>query len=280
MKRLILLLVCIIGISIGASASTGNGISKTGNKLAKIVTATTGLVALSRGKGALNNLEQEALQDLENYEGSQEYSRIYTGMRDDFVSFDGAEKSFANELGTGRTFDITVKELTGAAGEFYLFPSFKEYNADGTLKSGVVAEGDFWAIGVTVGDKNFNGLGTPSKIHELMRFLNQNPARLVGFKMTADSAATIAGMRVLVEPQSPFKNLEDRTINPGLYQNEKTENDKIVTITEGFDTNDQNRIKINMPANGEVTFNLIFGAILNPAAALKSKHNRFARSRG
>lgn len=273
MKRLVLLLVCIMGLTFTTYASTGSPVAKKATLATSTIIAGS-VMALSRRKnGDLSELEAEALDNLSNFDGYEGALGGYSGYKDDFLSFDGVAQSFANEVAANRIFTVTVTNSASTASAFYIIPGFKNYNADGTVADGVMKEGNFKAIGASAAETS--STGSPATIDQFRRFVERNPTRVVGMKMTASSASVISDMLIVKEEQSPFRELGTSTIYSTLYQNENTYNDKVVTIKEGFDLNDQIAIKVNMPASSSVTFNFICGAILNPAEALKAKHGRF-----
>lgn len=236
---------------------------------------------------SIANLENEALNTLSNYEGyGDEYEGFdgndgYDGYGDDFMDFDGLQNTFRNEIAANRVFTFTVEQNpteghVATTADLLLIGGFKnvDYSKPGGVSNGVLREGNFLALdGVT----QLKGTGVQCTLDQFNEFVKRNPLRVLGLKISVTDTTQIDNMILNVEELSPFRSLGTRQIIPSLYVNEQTYRDKIVTVTEGFDYNDQIAIKTTLMATSKLTIQYICGGILNPAAALKNKAARAGR---
>lgn len=229
----------------------------------------------------IQRLEEAALSSLSNYEG--EGYEGYSGYGDDFMDFDGLDKTFKNAIMANRVYTFVVTQnpiapAVDAACEFYLTGGFlqTDYTQSGNIGLGVMKQGNFRALSDNGVQLNANGV--QCSIDAFTQFIKRNPTQVLGFKIGVTDASQIDNMVITVEEQSPFRALGTRKIIPSIYVNETTYRDKIVTVPEGFDYNDQVSVKVNMVAAcHSMTITYICGGILNPAAALKNKSTRAMR---
>lgn len=229
--------------------------------------------------GYENGYDGEPIEALENYEGN------------DLISFDGQNglvhrgatilDKFANEVGNGTQFTMTIKNANATDEEIILCPGYKYMPKGGAViatvpalilypvANGVVYDGTFRSVA----GNNLTGIGNPKPIKEFLDYVAENPTRCLGFKIASTDSTQIETM-MNIQHLSPFKNLEDRNIVLASYQDEDTYRDKIVTVHENFQFDNQTVFKGIVKANSTLTITFYLGAILNTAKTLDVKAKR------
>lgn len=238
----------------------------------------------------LSNFEGQPVF-LENYEGGNTSEVYYDGPGDeDFVDFDGNSTSstipasdiqmrFAQEIAQGRNYQFVIKNNSTVDEKFILLPSYKHFKFLGSnsmfMNQGVIQQGGFTGM-------NGNPLeaqGFPKPIDEFLGFVMHVPTRCLGIKLVSSDARQIE-TSMLIKHNSPFRELESRNILPSLYQDENTFRDKVVTIGETFQLDNQTEIEMTIVAGSTLTVTLMCGAMLNNAKALHNKAKKVATKQG
>jgi hypothetical protein len=210
--------------------------------------------------------------DFSSYEGDP--GVMYTGYNDDMVDFggDGNNSHFGAEIISQRRFTVTLVNTFTSVKQALLSPSYSPSLPAGNAGGAPIADG---AI-VTVGADTLTASGSPKTIAELLKFIERNPARLIGMKITSNATDQLA-QQVVVQRKSPFATLQDEFIDLASYTREEANNDKMVTVRGlNYQFDDQTEIRFPVAAGAagtptRTTITLYFGAVLNPASALNKK---------
>ncbi|MEM7036280.1 MAG: hypothetical protein AAF570_04810 [Bacteroidota bacterium] len=212
---------------------------------------------------------------LSSYEGDegQMYEVAYTGFDDDLVDFGGngvESLSFADEIKSGKHFSV---EITNAHAtdtlNMYLFGG--DLYDPGT--NGVMTEGAFNDIDAKAG---LTATGDPFSVDRLLKWCNKNPSRIAGIKIQSTVASQLE-KTIVIEKWSPFRQLPTHYIRISNYKDENDFQDKIATIRDPFQVDDQTLVKIPIPI-GTTTITLYFGGSINLAKALDKKSQRAGRT--
>lgn len=113
-------------------------------------------------------------------------------------------------------------------------------------------------------------VGEPKPFQWFFNFVQKNPTRVVGFKITS-TVATQIQTAVHFERQSPFRDLQTSILQLSNYQNEHTYQDKTVTVPIAFQMDDQQRIRMTIRANSTMTITLFCGAVANLGKFLEKR---------
>lgn len=209
---------------------------------------------------SIDEMKKEA-EMLSNYNGDQS---AYDGYGDDLIDFGGGRSSFGEAaLGQDRKFIITVTNAVGTDASFYLNGGLEVRSGDLGLP---VADGAFLSVENTA----LSIVGNPKNYKSFHRFIQDNPTTVIGFQVSS-TVATQLQTSVIITNQSPFSNIQDRSIFLGSAQNEGTFQDKIATIVDHFQLDDQTQVKFTIKANSTMTIILYCGSVLNTARALNKK---------
>jgi hypothetical protein len=196
-----------------------------------------------------------------NYAGDRQGAR-YSGFGDEFVDLGSKAVDFSQEMATGRIFAITITNGSGVQQKVFLTPSYNPTDATRVVRDGAIP---------TAGNiATLTGAGSPTTIAEWLAFISKNPSRVVAFQIASSTSAQL-GVIMNIVPKSPYNTLENRLIPLGAFRNEYAFNDKIVTIKQGFQVDDQTEVSVDVPAGATTTFTFYMGAILNTAKALNDK---------
>lgn len=273
MKKILIALVALMTFSIGAMAQSKTTTEQKFSLMSSTLLAGGALASMRK-------LEAEAHNHLSNYDGDEydgdEYDGFagYTGINDDFLDFGGENATLLSAV-EGHNYTFTITNAKSSAVTFYLNPSSKNRNQDGTLAKGTLREGNFAAIDDINADASLTATGdTYGTIDFLRRFIEKNPTYVKAFQIQSTSANGVAQMLISIQEVSPFKNLMARQLKPTMYQDQHMFNDKVINIPAGFDLNDQIEVKMKIAAATTLTITIVCGAILNPAVALQNKRLR------
>jgi hypothetical protein len=230
------------------------------------------------------DIERAAMHNLSNFDGQRGVSAEvlsrrtpgYNGAADDFLNF-GNSSGFDKEVDESRIFQFSVVSSSNKTENFFLNDLFRQmFNED----SSVVKDGNFYSENPNVNNEDdpirqLTGVGITGSISDFLLHVQRNPTRVLGFKVSSSADAQIQSMSVKVSKYNPFGEAkQEAIIYPNAYVNENTYRDKVVTVPVGFQMDDQTIIKTSLVAGATVTFTLLCGAILNPAAALAHKAER------
>lgn len=230
----------------------------------------------------IKRLEAVAKKNLSNFDGDDllSYSgdiaaefNAYTGAGDVFVDFDG-NNSFLDEEGRRheRIITITIENANATDEVIRILGGLLSNERDlgfgffPMVRGQLLADGNNFAVSnnpITLTTK-------PNKWEYFRAFIKNNPSRCLGFKVTSTDANQIE-QTILIKRESPFKNLQDRTIYLANYQNEHTFRDKQVTVPEHIQFDDQQFIETTIVANSTMTITFYFGAVLNLGKTLIKK---------
>jgi hypothetical protein len=214
----------------------------------------------------INNLADDAFTNLEGDED-------YIGYGDDFLNFGGEKSkasSFANEIKSNNAFTVSIVNLTGIAQNLILFPSYRTR----LNPAGLVIAKDGIITGVVGAD--LTGSGSPSPINDFLEFVYLNPTNIAGFKVSSNVPDQLA-VKMTIQSVSPYRKLGDNDINLADYSSETYNNDKLLTIPESFQVDNQTDVSITIPVGARTVFTFYIGATLNNAHALTSKAKRASR---
>lgn len=216
-----------------------------------------------------------------NYEGGNFSEVSYDGY-DDFDGDDstldfigkgfasnnraGIHASFANEIAEGRHYRMRITNANATTQQIILCPSYINLLFGTPLPNGVIKEGAF----LSVAGLNLTGAGDPTPISNFLNFIHIVPTRCIGFKVTSTDALQIEES-FKIKQMSPFRGLEDRSIVLANYQDENTFRDKVVTVSENFQFDDQTEIRMNIVGNSTMTLTFYCGAMLNNSRGLFQK---------
>lgn len=216
--------------------------------------------------------EKNLSSSFAGYEGDRRVG--YVGQYDLGLSFVGSSSSFVDESKNGIQYSLTVSNLDTAAEDqvLALHPGFLTLaaeitNAAGIACAAIVADGTIIATATKV----VTCTGKPKPIKQLQAFVNRNPTRFTGLKMLVNNSDQFEE-ELYVKKLSPFKNMEDLTINPSAFKNSNQTDDKRVEIPlEDFQLDDQTTVVFTLKAGRSVTFTFFAGAIANSAGELNAK---------
>lgn len=206
------------------------------------------------------------------YEGDKRPG--YVGQYDLGLSFVGNASSFVDETKNSIQYAITISNLGAAAVDrvLALHPGYLTAvgditNAAGTVCAAIVTDG----VIIATADATIVCTGKPKPIAQLQKFVNGNPTRFTGLKMLVNNSDQFEE-ELYIKKLSPFKNMEDVTINPSSFKNSNQTDDKRVEIPlEDFQLDDQTTVVFTLKAGRSVTFTFFVGAIANKAGELNSK---------
>lgn len=198
----------------------------------------------------------------------------YTGANDPSVSFIGNASSFTDETKNGIDYTISITN-TGVSAEdriLALHPGFLTAagdirNASGTVAAAIVSDGEI----IATADKKVICSGKPKPIAQLQKFVNNNPTRFTGMKITVNNTAQF-DEELYVYRLSPFKTMEDSRINPSNFKNSNQTDDKRVEIPlHDFQLDNQTVVVFTLKAGCSITITMFAGAIANTAGELNTK---------
>lgn len=206
------------------------------------------------------------------YEGDRRVP--YVGQYDLGLSFVGGASSFVDEAKNTTQYAMTISNMGSAAVDRvlalhpgYLTLASEITNASGTAAAAIVTDGTI----IATENATVVCTGKPKPIKQLQAFVNRNPTRFTGLKMLVNDSDQFEE-ELYIRKLSPFKNMEDKTINPSAYKNSNQTDDKRVEIPlEDFQLDDQTNIVFTLKAGRTVTFTFFAGAIANPAGELNAK---------
>lgn len=209
---------------------------------------------------SIDEMAKEA-QNLSNYGGDHS---AYDGYGDDLIDFGGGRSSFGEAaLAQDRKFIITVTNGVASDATFYLNGGLEVRPGDLGLP---IADGAFLSVENTA----LSIVGNPKNYKSFHRFIQDNPTTVIGFQVSS-TVATQLQTSVIITNQSPFNTVQDRSIFLGSAQNEGTFQDKIATIVDHFQLDDQTQVKFTIKASSTMTIILYCSAVLNAARALNKK---------
>lgn len=213
-------------------------------------------------------INKQASEDLTSFEGNDFSNpngygvRRYTGYNDDLVDFAGKGVGFADSLATNRIFTMVITNTTGVGKNILLSPSYVPAIGANThvIKEGLIIAG-------------LNANGNPKSIDEFIAWINLNPTQVVAMRLQSNLSAQLQTTMNIVR-KSPFKSLENESINIGSFVSEANNNDKLVTVNRPFQMDNQTEISLFVPDTAITTVTLFCGGVLNTAAALNNKFQK------
>ena len=207
------------------------------------------------------------------YEGDKRPG-AYVGQYDLGLSFVGGASSFVDESKNATQYAITIANMGATAVDRvlalhpgYLATAAEITNAAGVAAAAIIMDGSV----IATADQEIVCTGKPKPIKQFQAFVNRNPTRFTGLKMLVNNSDQFEE-ELYVKKLSPFKNMEDQTINPSAFKNSNQTDDKRVEIPlEDFQLDDQTVVVFTLKAGRQVTFTFFAGAIANPAGELNAK---------
>lgn len=161
----------------------------------------------------------------------------------------------------GRFFQFSITNGLATNENFYL--NYGVYAVAGD--NGAIAEGAFKSID----GKDLTGAGFPSSISKFNRFLQQNPGKIVGIRMSS-TVETQMDTNISVDIYNPFKRglLNQQAIPLQRYRNEYVYQNNILTLPIVVDFNNQTVVTATVVANSTLTITVFFDKVLNTSKAL------------
>ncbi|MFZ1807950.1 MAG: hypothetical protein WAU36_12030 [Cyclobacteriaceae bacterium] len=214
------------------------------------------------------------VQQLENEAGKLSYfeggkaMQFYTGFDDDFLSFEGDIRSFAQELDKNldKQFTVSIVNANAASRVTLLYAGY--FLGDATNKPGQLVEGAYNDVNAAAG---LTGATTESRpIKELHLYLNAVPTRLLALKIQS----TVAGqLNSNLEYQrfNPFKTEETKIIRPKNFINQDTYQNDQVTFPVDVQLDQAAQLKYTIAGSSTNYVTFYFGAGLNVMEALEKK---------
>lgn len=218
----------------------------------------------------LSNREQEAMGRLSSYEGGKRpgfnvarrpgFDGNYFGLN--AQSSEGDIRAFQGLL----TYQVQLVNANAAVRTARLTPALLGESAPGLIAAGAFNDID--------GNAGLTGsTSSPGTIQELIRFISYNPTKLLGMKLSStDTNQMEQSLNVYVK--SPFRQLEQKIVPLGQYNDGNTFNDKKTFLNLlPYDLQMDMQADIQVPVYGSSTLNILLfmGPILNPAQILDSK---------
>lgn len=240
---------------------------------------------LEHAAGMLSNFGGD-LVDYNGMNDLQAEMNAYDGGADDLVDFEGVSGLDESNLKTERIYRINVTNPMNTPKYFWLSGGLSirrdkpvtvnALGADTTTSHGVILQdgylypdGATWAASAVANDCLLIA-GDPHNYSRFRQLFEQNPLRVLGFKVASNVAAQMeTSIRILRD--SPFKDLQSKTIYLANFQNENNFQDKQVTVPEVFQLDNQTRVRFEIAASSAMTITLYCGANLNTATALIKK---------
>lgn len=243
----------------------------------KLNASTTMLAAGSAA--VMRRMEQEANQELSNYDDDDYDDYDEYENDDDFLDFAGEHRNLLSAV-EGHNYTFVIVNAKAGALDFYLNPSQKYKTKDGALSKGSLTDGTFAAINDAGSDTSLTCTSDQyGSVDFLRRFIENNPTYVKAFQIQSSTAAGIQQCKITVEEVSPFRQLPARTLKPTMYQDQNMFNDKVINIPAGFDLNDQCSVKMTIAASTTLTVTIVCGAVLNGAGALRNKRTKARNKR-
>jgi len=213
---------------------------------------------------SIEELERRARSNFSSYEGTEpEFYEAYTGAGDPFLDFGGAPLSFEEEIKSGKHFsiEITNSHPTDTLSCFLFGGDLYAPGQAGTIRTGQFASID--------GATGLSCSGDPYPVERLLKWVNRNPTRIAGLKIQSTTPSQMEKTFV-IEKWSPFRQLPNQFIRISNFKDESDFNDKVATIREPFQVDDQTLVRLAIPV-GTTNITFYFGASMNVASALNQK---------
>lgn len=220
------------------------------------------------GAMSVSQLENEAGK-LSYFEGNK--MSFYTGFDDDFLSFEGDIRSFAQELDKNleKQFSVSIVNANAAARVTLLYAGY--FLGDATNKPGQLVEGAYNDANAAAGLTGATQEARPIK--ELHLYLNAVPTRLLAFKIQS----TVAGQlnyNLEYQRHNPFKTEETKIIRPKNFINQDTYQNDQVTFPVDVQLDQASQLKYSIVGSSTNYITFYFGAGLNVMEALEKKAGR------
>ena len=230
-------------------------------------------------RGQMDNMAQNrqrnlahvktAMRNLSSFNGNDAWYGTdggFYGADGDFYGADGGQStSDLSQIkaaeAEGRFFQFAITNANATAEQFYL--NYGVYAIAGDR--GAIAEGAF----LSIAGNNLAGAGFPSSISKFNRFLQQNPGKIVGIRMSSTVAAQM-DTNISVDVYNPFKQglLNQQAIPLQRYRNEYVYQNNILTLPIVVDFNNQTVVTASIVANSTLTITVFFDKVLNTSKAL------------
>jgi hypothetical protein len=204
----------------------------------------------------------------------------YTGEGDDFIDFGGPNRNFYNA--TERMFTITIANGVAADSSFYLMPGLayvpgliENVTQNNDTKditvvypAGIVKTGTFPALTTR---NALTGTGSPKSIEAFYAFLQHSPIHVKAMKIQSSASANQLSQFMTIRALSPFKDLQTEIINPDIYLNQNTYNDKKVTFPVDIILSKDVQIEYTVLASNTITITFFCDAVANPTVTLANR---------
>lgn len=196
-----------------------------------------------------------------NADGS---AQTYVGLNDDTVNFGEAE-SFIDESESGKVFSVRITNTSDSTQKLQLNEIIQNKDGYAIMKEGDVVEG----LTVT---------GDPRSFDTLAAYIANNAIRARSIKLNvSDEAQLDVPLKHLSE--SPFMSEVVRQVVPADQHDQKTTNTKTVDMEfKDWILSDTSTLLYEVRAGVSVNMTIRFGASIDGAHTLKSKHARATRT--
>lgn len=234
-------------------------------------------------------IEMAAFENFSNYAGElqseqslgDDASANYIGEKDPWIDFGGIAKTFADPIAKGRIYTMNFKNTHATQfATILLTPGLLGIydTVPGVIKSGTFLPRNA-SDGFDLSDPNklCIGSGGPGSIELFKAFLQQQPLSVIGMKISASSPDQIE-QNFELQRQTPFKTLETRPIFVAAHTDETANKDKVATVAEQFQLDNETQLSYLLLPNTSVVLTLFCGASLSIAKALKEKSTRAGRN--
>lgn len=206
MKRRILSILGVLLLTLSSFANLSNASAETKIKL----NATSTLMAVS-GAAAMRRMEQEAYNELSNFDDDDYDDYDEFENDDDFLDFAGEHRDLLSAV-EGHNYTFVLANAKASALTFYINPSQKYKTKDGALIKGTLTDGSFAAIDDTGSDSSLVCTSDQYGSWDfLRRFIENNPTYVKAFQISSTTATGIQQCKITVEEVSPFRQLAART---------------------------------------------------------------------
>lgn len=196
-----------------------------------------------------------------NADGS---AQSYVGLNDDAVNFGEAE-SFIDESECGKVFSVRVTNTSDKTQKLQLNNIIQNKDGYAIMKEGAVVEG----LTVT---------GDPRSFDTLAAYIVNNPIRVRSIKLNvSDESQLDVPLKHLAE--SAFMSEVIHQVVPADSHDQKTTNTKTVDLEfKNWIISDTSTLLYEVRAGVSVNITFRFGASIDGAHTLKSKHARATRT--
>lgn len=219
---------------------------------------------------------EDMTDDLSSFDGMENFGGefLYTGEGDDFLDFDGEVENFSGEFNIEKQFVFSVANTATVTRTAVLWAGYLKGNS--TLAPGQIVDGTF---NDTAGNAGLTGAATVSgqTIAEFFAYLEFNPTRIVGIKISSTSQTQIENAFTL-QRLNPFRTEKSKILRPAQYQDQQVFQEKIIQFKADFQLDDQMKLTYPFVASSTTTLTWYCGASLNLAKGLAKKARKAHRN--